>query len=127
MGDGTRRTCGLLLTATAFPAVVVGFSRVLLTGTCESNPPPGVKECPASDVPFVVAFVLGVASMLVAIFALSTWESFAAAFAALGVAAVWAGLQPRDEGGQGWFLPFGAMFLLGALPALVRLSHREDA
>jgi hypothetical protein len=110
-----------LLGVLAGVAVGYGIFHLLLIGDCSSPPGPGEVACPPGTVTYFFCIFGGIFGGVATIAAGGGWFSFCSLFAGIGVAGVRAGMLPPEQGGQRWFLFFGACFLITPVLALVAL------
>jgi len=101
-------------------AVGTAIYHMLLTGSCSTPPGPGEVACPPEMFQYAFYMIGGIFGGVIGTIAGGSWLAFGALFTGIGLGGVLAGLQPAEDGGQGWFVFFGAMFLL--TPALGILS-----
>ncbi|HEX8004765.1 MAG TPA: hypothetical protein VF519_18920 [Mycobacteriales bacterium] len=122
MSDRFRERAGAVLTWTSFALILYGMQRVFLIGTCGDV---GEKPCPPEATTYGLVVVAGLLLTFLALFGFGAWRAFGASFSAVGLAALWAGIQPKDEGGQRWYLAFGLFFLACGL-GLLNLRRERD-
>ena len=101
-------------------AVGTAIYHMLLTGSCSTPPGPGEVACPPEMLQYALYMTGGIFGGVIGTIAGGSWLAFGALFTGIGLGGVLAGLQPAEQGGQPWFVFFGAMFLL--TPALGLLS-----
>lgn len=97
-----------------------GIYHLMLIGSCSSPPGPGEVACPPGTFGYVGALIGGII-LGIATSVGSSGAGFIAIFGGIGVGGVLAGLSDR---GEGWFVFFGACFLLTPVLALLSLPFR---
>lgn len=101
-------------------AVGTAIYHMLLTGSCSTPPGPGEVACPPEMFQYAFYMIGGIFGGVIGTIAGGSWLAFGSLFTGIGLGGVLAGLQPAEDGGQRWFIFFGACFLL--TPALGLLS-----
>lgn len=114
------RLFGSLIGLVSGWAVGTAIYHMLLTGSCSTPAGPGEVECPPEMIQHAMYMVGGIFGGVLGTIFGGSWLAFGALFTGIGLGGVLAGLQPAEQGGQKWFLFFGACFLL--TPALGILS-----
>lgn len=110
--NGRPRLVGSLIGLASGWALATAIYNMLLTGSCSTPAGPGEVECPPEMIMHVFYMVGGIIGGIVGTMVGGSWFAFSAMFAGIGLGGVLAGLQPAEQGGQKWFIFFGAMFLL---------------
>jgi hypothetical protein len=101
-------------------AVGTAIYHMLLTGSCSTPPGPGEVACPPEMFQYALYMIGGIFGGVIGSIAGGSWLAFGALFGGIGLGGVLAGLEPVENGGQKWFIFFGACFLL--TPALMLIS-----
>lgn len=121
--NGRPRLVGSLIGLASGWALGTAIYNMLLTGSCSTPPGPGEVACPPEMIQHAMFMMGGIIGGIVGTMVGGSWFAFSAMFGGIGLGGVLAGLQPAEQGGQKWFLFFGAMFLLtpvgGTLIAIV--------
>lgn len=106
------RLFGSLIGIVSGWAVGTAIYNMLLTGSCSTPPGPGEVACPPEMFTYAFYMAGGIIGGVVGTIFGGSWLAFGALFTGIGLGGVLAGLQPREQGGEPWFIFFGAMFLL---------------
>jgi hypothetical protein len=115
-----RGRSGLVLGAASGLLVGWGIYHMMLIGSCSTPPGPGEVACPPEVIQYILALIGGV-FVGVAAAAASNGLGVFAIFGGIGLGGILAGLQPASGGGQGWYVFFGACFLLTPMLGLLSL------
>ncbi|HEV2889398.1 MAG TPA: hypothetical protein VGX28_03405 [Frankiaceae bacterium] len=102
-------------------AVGTAIYHMLLTGSCSTPPGPGEVACPPEMIQHALYMTGGIIGGIVGTALGGSWLAFGALFTGIGLGGVLAGLQPVEQGGQRWFIFFGACFLLTPAIGIVSL------
>lgn len=106
------RLFGSLIGIASGWAVGTAIYHMLLTGSCSTPPGPGEVACPPEMFTYVFYMIGGIFGGVLGTIFGGSWLAFGALFTGIGLGGVLAGLRPAEDGGQPWFVFFGACFLL---------------
>jgi hypothetical protein len=99
----------------------IGIYNLLLTGSCSTPPGPNDVACPPGIEKDFFRMFGGIVGGMITIFLGGSWFSFVAMFVGIAAGAFRAGMVPKEDGGEPWFLFFGACFLIGPAIMLIML------